>query len=146
MFPESRSTAYRAVGFTLIELMIVVAVVALLATVAYPAYTDSVRKARRSDARTALVTASQMMERYNTDKNTYAGATFGPGASDVYKAQSENGYYRLSPGTPTLNTYTLTAVPVGSQGTDKCGTFTLTEKGKRTLTGNTLAAADCQWE
>ena len=134
---------HRAVGFTLIELMIVVAIVALLATVAYPAYTDSVRKARRSEARTALVTASQMMERYNTEKNTYAGATFGSGASDVYKAQSENGYYTLSPGTPTLNAYTLTATPAGPQKADKCGSFSLTQAGVRDVSGGTLTAADC---
>jgi type IV pilus assembly protein PilE len=144
MFLERRVGSRRGgAGFTLIELMIVVAVVALLARIAYPAYMDSVRKARRSDARIALVNASQALERYNTEKNTYVGATFGPGASDVYKAQSENGYYTLSAGVPTLNAYTLTATPAGGQAVDKCGSFTLTQAGVRDVSGGTLTKEEC---
>ncbi|OUM03885.1 type IV pilin protein [Variovorax sp. JS1663] len=78
-------------GFTLIELMIVVAVVALLAAIAYPAYTDSVRKGRRAQARTALMELLQQQERYMTQNNTYlafsnaSGTTNPANASTVFK-------------------------------------------------------------
>ena len=58
-------------GFTLIELMIVVAIVAILASIAYPAYTDSVRKGKRAQARTALAELMQQQERYMTQRNCY---------------------------------------------------------------------------
>lgn len=62
-------------GFTLIELMIVVAVIGILAAVAYPSYTDSVLKGRRAQARTALVELLQQQERYMTQRNCYLGFT-----------------------------------------------------------------------
>ena len=64
-------------GFTLIELMIVVAIVALLASLAYPAYTDSVRKGRRAEARAALTNFLQQEERYYTQNGSYLTVTAG---------------------------------------------------------------------
>lgn len=58
-------------GFTLIELMIVVAIVGILAAIAYPSYQDSVRKSRRAEGRTALMEVLQQQERYMTQRNTY---------------------------------------------------------------------------
>ncbi len=58
-------------GFTLIELMIVVAVIAILAAIAYPSYQDSVRKSRRADAKAALLDLAQFMERNYTTANRY---------------------------------------------------------------------------
>ncbi|MFE8645938.1 type IV pilin protein [Sphingomonas sp. NCPPB 2930] len=81
-------------GFTLIELMIVVAVVAILASIAYPSYTESVRKGRRAQARAALVELMQQQERYMTQRNTYlaftnvAGTTNPPAASNTFKVYS----------------------------------------------------------
>lgn len=62
-------------GFTLIELMIVVAVIGILAAIAYPAYTDAVRKGKRAQARTALLEVVQQQERYMTQSNTYLDFT-----------------------------------------------------------------------
>lgn len=64
-------TQKRERGFTLIELMIVVAVVAILAGIAYPSYTSSVLKGKRAQARTALVDLLQQQERYMTQRNCY---------------------------------------------------------------------------
>lgn len=129
-----------ASGFTLIEMMIVVALVAVLATIVLPSYQDSLRKARRTDARGALTTIAQLIERYNTEKNTYVGATLGTAATDLYKAVSENGYYTLSLSNLAAGTFTITATPAGSQASDGCGTYTLDQAGTR---GSTLPVAKC---
>lgn len=131
-------------GFTLIELMITVAAIAILAAIALPSYQDSVRKARRTDARHALTAVAQLMERLNTQNNSYASATLGPAATDLYRAVSENGYYTLSfPVAPTVNTYRISATPVGAQASDGCGTFTLDQTNNRSVSGGALTAAQC---
>ena len=129
-------------GFTLVELAIVVAVVALLAAVALPAYQDSVRKARRTEAKAALSEAAQMMERYMTEKGTYETARLGVDLDPpaVYRDRSENGYYALSLVSKSA-TFTLSAAPLGSQQSDACGTFTLTQRGERGVSART--AAEC---
>lgn len=75
-------------GFTLIELMITVAIVGLLAAVAYPAYTDSVRKGKRAEARTALMNLLQQQERYQTQMNTYEPFDAGLPGALPFKAHS----------------------------------------------------------
>jgi type IV pilus assembly protein PilE len=130
-------------GFTLIELMIVVAAIAILAGVALPAYRGAMQKARRTDARTALMTASQMLERFNTENNTFVGASFGSSSDAVYRSTSENGYYALALSGLGVRTYTISAVPTGTQASDACGTFTLDVTGVRGVSGGTLTAADC---
>ena len=134
MFPERCRHAKRRAavpGFTLIELMIVVAVIGVLAFIVLPSYQDSVRKARRTDARGALTTVAQLMERYYTQNNTYATATLGTGATDLYKAVSENGYYTLTLAR-TASTFTITATATGTQAVDSaCPSYTLDQAGVR---------------
>lgn len=81
-------------GFTLIEMMIVVAVVGLLATIAYPSYQDYVLKGRRAEARTALLELMQQQERYMTQRGTYLvfsntnGVTVPADAATIFKTFS----------------------------------------------------------
>ena len=125
-------------GFTLIEVMIVVAIIAILAAVVLPAYQGSIRKARRTDARGALSMAAQCMERWNTQQNTYVGATFSTATiagTLPCQSTSESGYYGLVASNLTATTFTVTATPVGDQAVDSCGTYTLDQAGTRGSAG-----------
>ena len=78
----------RPSGFTLIELMIVVAIIGILAAVAYPAYTDSIAKGKRGEARAALMNLLQQQERYLTQMNTYETFAAGTPGTLPFKAYS----------------------------------------------------------
>jgi type IV pilus assembly protein PilE len=110
----------RARGFTLIELMIVVAIVALLAAIAYPIYTKQMRKGRRAEARQVLVDMSLRQEKWRTDHATYGtiGNIGSPGNQTYYNVE-------LTAGSNTATGYTFTATPKGDQAKDSCGTLTL---------------------
>src|SRR5450432_2489626 len=151
MRPEPMAGVGRVVarrrGFTLIEMMIVIAVIGLLAAVALPSYQSSVKKARRADARSALATTAQLMERYSTEHGAsgYSTATLstGAGTTVVAKPTSDNGYYALSFSNLTATAFTLSAVPQGGQASDDCATYTLDERGVRGLAGTTHTVAEC---
>lgn len=139
-------------GLTLIELMIVVAVIAILAAIAIPAYDDSVRKARRGQAKADLVALAQHLERCFTVNNSYLAACSGVGADLDFSVGTWGVSPRSdTPGAPvyyqisavagaTATTYTLQAVPQGDQARDVCSTLTLTQAGVR---GTSSGRADC---
>jgi len=125
-------------GFTLIEIMITVAIVAILASIAYPGYVSQVRKTRRSDAVAALLKTAQVLERCYTEYNFYddtgcpAVQDDGSGGSELASdyTSTENGYYILSAAL-SPNAFTLTATPTGDQANDKCGNFTYDHVGRK---------------
>ncbi|HET6545216.1 MAG TPA: type IV pilin protein [Rhodanobacteraceae bacterium] len=118
-------------GFTLIELMIVVAIVAILALIAYPSYQEYIRKTHRAQAKADLMELVQQLERRYTTDRTYAG--FDLPAESPRDADAGAGFYALTPATITsANTYTLTATPENSQTSDRCGTLTIDNFGVKT--------------
>lgn len=94
-------------GFTLIELMIVLAIVAILAAIAYPSYLDSIRLARRADAADGLLTLQSLQEKYRANNTT-----FGTLAQIGGLAASSDGFYTLTVGNAAATSYTLTATAV----------------------------------
>jgi type IV pilus assembly protein PilE len=118
-------------GFTLIELMITVAIVGILVSIAYPNYQDSIMKSRRVDAQGALMGFANAMERYYTVNNTYPAA----GTAGIYAATSPvdggTAYYNLSISVSSNSAYQIQAVPTGVQANDQCGTLSLDHVGTR---------------
>ena len=137
-------------GFTLIELMIVVAIVALLAAVAIPTYLDHVRKTRRADAIARVAQVQQAQERWRANNATYATMTqLGIGATTT------DGHYSLSiTGSPTATSYQVLATATGAQASDSnCKFLGLTmsggnltfASGPNSPPANTGAAANRCW-
>lgn len=124
-------------GFTLIEIMIVVAIIGIVITIGYPSLTEYVKKGRRAEVVSMLSEQAQTLERFYTKNNVYTGITGLSTGSD---------FYTITP-TITDQTYLLTATrKAGSaMSTDKCGDFTLTNTGVRSMNNATtgLTTKDC---
>ncbi len=131
----------RVLGFTLIELMIVVAVVAVLTAIAYPSYQDALRKSRRAQAKADLIEYAALAERFRTVNNTYVGFTLQSTVSP--REAGAVARYNLTPaGAFTVaNSFTITATAVGDQANDRCGNLTLSNTGQKGNTAGSLA--DC---
>ena len=121
-----------AQGFTLIELMIVVAVVGILSAIAYPSYTEYVRRGHRADARAGLLQVQQWLERAATATGTYPTSL--PSAL-TWTADNTKRYDIAFQAGNTTAAYVLTATPKGAQTGDKCGTYTLSNTGVRGAAG-----------
>ena len=128
-------------GFTLVELVIAVAVVAILATVAVPSYREHVAASRRTDGKAALLAVAQLMERTYTERGTYAGVTLG--ATGIYPSASPQGYYTLSILAQDADGFSLLATRTGAQVGDKCGNYTYNQAGAKGVASATYTAAKC---
>lgn len=141
--PARRRPVAVASGFTLIELMIVLAIVGILAMVAYPSYMESVKRGQRSSARTSLLEAQQFMERFYAANSRYttdeAGSVSPTLPARLLAVPAEAPRYNLSV-VATLNGYTLTATPIG---TDICGDLTLTHTGVKGRSASEPTVAEC---
>lgn len=116
-------------GFTLIELMIVVAIVAILAAIVYPNYRQNVRDSNRSEAHSELLRVADFQERFYLQNNTYSVDIAEVGNKPV----TDNGFYNISITNADANTFTLTATAAGGQVDDTdCPVITLTSAGQKT--------------
>ncbi|EJL99586.1 type IV pilus assembly protein PilE [Pseudomonas sp. ADAK2 TE3594] len=124
-------------GFTLIEIMIVIAIIGIVITIGYPSLTEYVKKGRRTEVAGLLSEQAQILERFYSKNNVYTNAT---GLS------AGNDFYTITP-TLTDQTFLLTATrKAGStMASDKCGNFTLTNTGVRGMVNATsgLTTKDC---
>lgn len=140
-------------GFTLIEVMIVVAIVAILATLAYPSYRDSINKSRRAEARAQLMDATQYMQRFYSQNDRYDQTNAAspvavalPSAVAVAPRGAASGTQNYNIGfaasSPTQTEFTLQAVPRagGSMANDKCGTLKINQVGRREISGSSGGA------
>ncbi|CDH47662.1 type IV pilin protein [Candidatus Contendibacter odensensis] len=139
-------------GFTLIEIMIVVAIVAILAAIAYPSYQDSVRKSRRADAKAVVLQAGQWMERFYTVNNRYdqdqagtaVATTFATTGLTQSPIDGATKYYTITLTNVTATAFILNAAPISGKGQeyDKCGgmtgvTLTLNQQTQKGVSGTT---------
>lgn len=133
-------------GFTLLELMIVVAILGIITAIALPSYRASQLKAGRAEAKTALLEVAALQERFYSINNSYSTNAVPLGTTSATFA-SESGKYLVSvaacaAGT-IANCFVATATPQGGQTDDECGNLTLTSTGLRGSSAG--VAADC-WE
>lgn len=119
-------------GFTLIELMIVVAVIAILAAIAVPAYSEHVRKSRRAQAKADLVEYATLAERFHTVNNSYVDFTFPNGLTEIVSPrEGGTAAYTITMET-TQSTFAFTATAGTAQSKDKCGNLGLTQANVKT--------------
>jgi type IV pilus assembly protein PilE len=124
-------------GFTLLEMVIVVAIVGLLMSLAIPAYQEFMRKSRRAEAKEVIYEAAQRLQQYYTQNDAYTtNAT-----TLQMSTSSTNGYYTMTiaaGNTGSITTsYLITAAPAGTQTADTdCGSFMLNSLGQRTVSGS----------
>ena len=131
-------------GFSLIELLIVIAIIGVLTAFAYPSYQEYIMRAHRSDGQTALLDLACRMEQFYAEFHTYETATIAMGsAKDVLSQPRSIGHgYLLSIVNATPNTYQLQATPTGQQGKNdrKCQSLTVNHLGIKGIAPGPLGA------
>ena len=138
-----------AVGFSLIELLVVLVIVGIVSAIALPNYRQHIQRGHRAEAAGALLEAQHFMERYYSAHGRYDGTVQEPGKPPELPLRLQgipagaDLRYQLSLESTTVNAYELRAEPVGSMADDKCGTLTLNQTGLKGLADSDLSVADC---
>jgi type IV pilus assembly protein PilE len=131
-------------GFTLIELMITIAIIGILSAIAYPNYTEYIQRSNRAVAKAALLESQQFMERFyaaNSRYSTDEAGTASPALPVRLQAvPAESPKYNLTLSGLSTNSYLLTATPVG---TDRCGNLTLSHTGAKGISETVPTIAEC---
>lgn len=136
----THASTQRNSGFTLIEVLIVVAILGILTAIAYPSYVEHIRRGKRVEAQGKLQRAAQWMQRFYSTNDQYDGAALP--ANLARSPDNGNIDYNIVLATvANPPSYTLTATPTGSMAQDRCGVLTLNWQGVKTSAGG--AVADC---
>lgn len=141
-------------GFTLIELMIVVVIVSILSAISLPAYLEHTRKGKRAEGKAKMTEVVQRMERSYTDTSTYTtdlGPLFGlSGGASVYSGNNNdatNSAYVITSaataGSTIATSFTLSATPTASFSDAKCNILSLTNTGVKGVVSGTGTVAEC---
>jgi type IV pilus assembly protein PilE len=130
------------VGFTLIEVMIVVAVIAILSAIALPSYDEYVRRSRRADAQTQILQAAHYLERRYTTSGNY-GVTLPPDLAQSPGTGTVLYNITLSTNAPVNSTFTLVATATGAMTGDKCGDYILAHTGAKTIANASVSVDQC---
>jgi type IV pilus assembly protein PilE len=147
MLRQSKPPRTISRGFTLIELMVTVAIVAILGTIAMATYTSQIQKSRRTDARSAVMDLAGREEKLFSTTNAYSAVPsdlgYAPagGPTDIWPITVGSGYYQVTVTTPTPVSYVITATTFGIQINDtRCVSFSVDQLGSQTATGTDAAA------
>lgn len=128
---------FKQKGFTLIELMIVIAVIGILAAIALPAYQDYVTRANRADAKSAILAVQLAEEKWRANNTSYTALMTNLGYPGDTEQDSPDKHYKVTVTNASGATYTITAVPQGTQAArdTKCANFIINQDNTTTNSG-----------